>query len=229
MSDVRQHGGKKRRGLAASNGAGSPPSRLSEGQVIAAARELIRELGVDGCTMRALSTRLGVALGATYHYVPNKQRLLALVGRDVYREIAEGLPADGDWKARLRATMVRTVELFGQYPGLAAHVMAHGADIPPQDPNLVIYTMLQEAGFTGEAAGELMGSLFLFVGGMCISAPAFADVGVVATADLLGTEVLTDDFRRVFEAGLDMLLDGAELRLGRRPRGARRSSRRRSL
>lgn len=143
--------------------------RLSEAIVVKAARELISEVGVDGCTMRELSTRLGVALGATYHHVPNKDRLLALVGRDVYQEIADGIPADGDWRARLRAVIVRTVELFSQYPGLAAHVMTHGSDVQPEGPNQVIYGVLRDAGFTDTDAGELMGSLFLYVSGMCIS------------------------------------------------------------
>lgn len=195
----------------AENGASEGTSpKLSEAAIVSAARELISEVGVDGCTMRELSTRLGVALGATYHHVPNKERLLALVGRDVYRDIADGLPSEGDWKTRLRAAMIRTVELFGQYPGLASHVMTHGAEIQPEDPNIAIYTMLVDAGFAGEQIGQFMGSLFLFVGGMCMSERA--DLSSVG-ANLLGAEAVEGSLRGVFEAGLDMLIDGAELRL----------------
>ena len=41
--------------------------------------------------MRELSKRLGVSLGATYHHVANKDQLLELVGRDVYRDVADAL------------------------------------------------------------------------------------------------------------------------------------------
>jgi len=193
------------------NGGASP--RLSEAGVVKAARELISEVGVDGCTMRELSMRLGVALGATYHHVPNKDRLLALVGRDVYQEIADGIPPDGDWRTRLRAVIVRTVELFSQYPGLAAHVMTHGSDVQPEGPNQVIYAVLRDAGFTDTDAGELMGSLFLYVSGMCISEQSLAGTLPSSTSDLLGSQILRGGLRPVFEAGLDMLLDGAQGRL----------------
>jgi AcrR family transcriptional regulator len=210
-----------RRTEAARNG--STP-RLSEEAIVAAARTLISDVGVDGCTMRELSKRLGVSLGATYHHVATKDRLLELVGRDVYREVADGLPVEGDWRSRLRAAMVQTVELFGRYPGLASHVVSHGPEIQPEHPNVAIYGMLQDAGFSSIEASELMGALFLYVAGMCMSEQVFAD-GTLGSSNLLGSEVLRGSLRPVFEAGLDMLLDGAERRrsAGRaRPAAVRR-------
>jgi AcrR family transcriptional regulator len=198
-----------RRTEAARNG--STP-KLSEETIVATARALISDVGVEGCTMRELSKRLGVSLGATYHHVANKDQLLELVGRDVYRDVADALPVEGDWRSRLRAAMIQTVELFGRYPGLASHVVSHGTEIQPEHPNLAIYELLQDAGFSSIEASELMGALFLYVAGMCMSEQVFADGNGLGSSNLLGSAVLQGSLRPVFEAGLDMLLDGADHR-----------------
>ena len=57
---------------------------MTEAMIVRAALEIIEECGVDGLTMRPLSARLDVALGATYHRVPNKHALLVLVAKDLY-------------------------------------------------------------------------------------------------------------------------------------------------
>ena len=60
---------------------------LSEQEIVATALEIIKRAGVEGLTMRMLSDSLGVALGATYKHVPNKDELLRLVAHELYSRI----------------------------------------------------------------------------------------------------------------------------------------------
>lgn len=186
-------------------------SKLSRDEIVVAARELITEVGVEGCTMRELSSRLGVALGATYHHVPNKHELLVLVGQDIYREIADHLPDRGTWSERLKAAMVHTANTLRDHPGMAEYLLTHGEQIRPEQPNLAIYTMLSDAGFDADTISTLMMSMFLFVGGISVSWRNLTSEQAQG-GGLVGL-VPSDDVQRVFEDGLDMFLVGAAARL----------------
>src|SRR3981081_4526352 len=64
---------------------------LGKDTILAAALDTHPERGVAGLSMRVLSQRLGVSLGATYRHVPNKDELLRLVAADLYARV---VPAD---------------------------------------------------------------------------------------------------------------------------------------
>lgn len=51
--------------------------------VITAARCVLREHGLENCSMRRVAAELGVQAGALYHHVPNKQTLLALLADQI--------------------------------------------------------------------------------------------------------------------------------------------------
>ena len=89
---------------------------LSEDIIVEAAKGLLAEHGVDGLTMRALSERLGVALGATYRHVPNKHALLQLVARSLYDDISH-VEDEPDPLARVKAVMLEVRRMFARLPG----------------------------------------------------------------------------------------------------------------
>ena len=60
---------------------------LSRGQVVAAAVDLLRRYGLGDLTMRRLARELGVAPGAIYWHVANKQELLVEVADVLLSEI----------------------------------------------------------------------------------------------------------------------------------------------
>src|SRR6201986_4663262 len=97
------------------------PAGLDEQAILAAALDIIAERGVPGLSMRLLSQRLGVSLGATYRHVPNKNELLRLVARDLYARIN---PADdsADEFEQAKRVMLQIHGLLGAYPGMAAHI-----------------------------------------------------------------------------------------------------------
>lgn len=60
---------------------------LHEQRIVSAAIELIRQHGLPGLTMRALSRRLGVAPSALYNHVPSRAMLLARVQDHVSEQL----------------------------------------------------------------------------------------------------------------------------------------------
>ncbi|HEX8806526.1 MAG TPA: TetR family transcriptional regulator, partial [Candidatus Aquilonibacter sp.] len=61
---------------------------LSRETIVQAALELLNELGIDGLTVRALASRLGVRAPTLYWHVKNKQELLDEMATEVWRQIA---------------------------------------------------------------------------------------------------------------------------------------------
>lgn len=80
-------------------------AKLTRQVIVDAAFDVLDDVGIDGLTVRALATRLGVKAPALYWHVESKQALLDEMGTEVARRIAAGqdmLPADVDLDAALR-------------------------------------------------------------------------------------------------------------------------------
>src|SRR5579862_4092934 len=130
---------------------GSTPSGggsgLSDREIVRVAKQIIAESGVEGLTMRRLSTELGVALGATYNHVPTRHDLLVLVGQDLYNEVM--VPAiRGNWHVRVKSLMVNLSTIVARYPGMAGFMMVNVDDLVPTELNTTMYGILREAGFS---------------------------------------------------------------------------------
>jgi AcrR family transcriptional regulator len=99
---------------------------LTEGEILEVALSIIEEHGIDGLTMRQLSSRLGVALGATYHHVKNKDALLVLVARSLFERV-EIPPIDDprDWSVQVREVLLNLTDVFTGQSELAALILAH--------------------------------------------------------------------------------------------------------
>jgi AcrR family transcriptional regulator len=171
---------------------------LTEREVVTTALAIVAEVGVAGLTMRQLSDRLGVALGATYKYVPNKSALLALVAHELFTQIEHDVPEDEEWSGRVRALFMRIYDTFRDYPGLADQVAYQppSADLPQLGTTLV--KLLADEGFTPEAIDDLLSALFLYTTGALLTAARPSSPSSAAT----------------FGAGLDLLLAGARNQLG---------------
>jgi AcrR family transcriptional regulator len=184
------------------DGDGTP---LSDVVIVQAAREIIAESGVEGLTMRRLSSRLGVALGATYHHVPTKRALMKLVAADLYGEVELPVGGDGDWAVQVKAMIVSTARVVGQYPGMAAYAMSQADDIFPVELNASLNRVLCGAGFNPRSIGVLMGALYFYGSGISTSLVPLREAKTMEGVDVTA----------IFEEGLDMLLAGARLQLER--------------
>jgi TetR/AcrR family tetracycline transcriptional repressor len=93
------------------------PGGLTKTAIVQAALDLLDEAGMDGLTVRALASRLGVQGPALYWHVRSKQALLDEMATTIWRQIGEvmaGLPADLPWPevmaayaATVRAELLR--------------------------------------------------------------------------------------------------------------------------
>jgi len=168
---------------------------LSEGIIVEAAKGLLAERGVDGLTMRALSDRLGVALGATYRHVPNKHALLQLVARSLYNDVCQ-VDDESDPLARVKAVMLDVRRMFASYPGMAAYVSAHLSDFESPAVTTMLVDPLLESGLGPHQAEALVLDLVLFTAGALLIK---LDPAV---------EVQVED---AYEHGVDLLLAGASV------------------
>lgn len=170
---------------------------LSEEEVVTTALAIVAEVGVAGLTMRQLSERLGVALGATYKHVPNKSALLALVANELFTQIEHDVPDDEEWSGRVCALFVRIYDTFRAYPGLADQIAFHSPSADPPQLGITLIKLLTDAGFSSAEIDDLMSALFFYTTG----------------ALLTDARPSSPSSTAAFRAGLDLLLGGARAQL----------------
>lgn len=188
---------------------------LSDQAIVDAARTIIADVGVDGLTMRRLSAELGVALGATYHYVPTKHDLLVRVGEALYAEVLDVPLSAAPWDEALKTLMLRCGDAVARYPGMGNFLIAHADEVPATDLNRLISDLLRTAGFSERGVVAVMSALFFYTTGM-----SAAGSSARSSRSFEGVDV-----RALFEDGLDLLLAGARSRLQDDRRAARRARR----
>ena len=173
-------------------------------QVLAAARAVLREDGVQALSLRAVARRLGVAPNTLYSHVAGKDDLLDLVLDDVLGGVA--IPADEEvrrdpWGA-VRAIMLDSYDVLLAHPALVPAYLDRQGARGVQARRLGVVTMraLGNAGLDEESAREAMRVLIVnTVGFAAFSArPEGAGAGVIRA----------DELRRNFENGLGWLLAG---------------------
>src|SRR5215213_8455931 len=126
---------------------------LDEDAVVAAARSLVAEAGIEGLTMRALAQRLDVAPNALYSHVANKTILIDLVLDDVLADVdvpqVHGHSAPAAQRA-LRTLMTSTFDvLVGHRDLLPAFVGRQGSRGPnAQRLGEAMTPMLEQLGHT---------------------------------------------------------------------------------
>jgi AcrR family transcriptional regulator len=101
-------------------------ARRNQQSVIAAAREVLSELG-DDATMELIATRAGVGIGTIYRCYPNKSALLTELVRSIADDLmvaAREALADDDGNA-LRVFLHALGQSFADHRGYADKLMAH--------------------------------------------------------------------------------------------------------
>ncbi len=153
---------------------------LTKTAIVQAALDLLDEAGMDGLTVRALASRLGVQAPALYWHVPSKQALLDEMATRVWRHVGDvmaGLPGDLPW-GEVMATYAETVrnQLLGHRDGAKAF---SGTTLT--DPNVVrrqevTLENLVRQGFTLEDAARGLFLVHNFTIGFCVEEQAVIQV-----------------------------------------------------
>jgi AcrR family transcriptional regulator len=176
---------------------------LSTNLIVDAACELIAESHADELTMRKLSDRLGVALGATYHYVPNRDTLLTLVADRIMSGVSLRSTRSSGWQDALRALMIDYAGAFAKYPGMAAFTLANLQSTGRSELRDDILRMLAGAGFSRRSGTAVLGAFF------------FLTNGVTATEFLARDQPGFPSrlMAKQFEEALEVLIKGAAAQL----------------
>src|SRR3954469_563599 len=103
--------------------------RLDEQTIVDAALEIARHRMAD-LTMRSVSDKLQVSVGALYKHVGGRDELVALVVERILSQAPPLCPDVGDGWLALRAQVLGLGALVDQYPGLDEIVIAHSPDSP---------------------------------------------------------------------------------------------------
>ncbi|MCD2196083.1 TetR/AcrR family transcriptional regulator [Actinomycetospora endophytica] len=136
---------------------------LSRESVVAAAVELVRELGTERVTMRRLAQELDTGPASLYVYVRDTAELHAAV-LDVFLAEVDLTPvdADGDWRDRLWGVLESYTAVLFPRPGLArAAMVTH-----PSGPNYLalvdgVLALLAAGGIPADRAAWAVDVLLL--------------------------------------------------------------------
>jgi TetR/AcrR family tetracycline transcriptional repressor len=105
---------------------------LTREAVLAAARALLDEEGLERLSMRRLADRIGVAPNALYSHVASRTELIDALLDDTLGEVEAPDPQDGDWRAGLEAMMRRTYAVLLSHPDLVPLYLARRGARGPQ-------------------------------------------------------------------------------------------------
>jgi TetR/AcrR family tetracycline transcriptional repressor len=217
---------------------------LTRDEVLAAALRLLEETGLEGLTMRALADALEVQAGAIYWHFANKQALVDAMADQLMVGVLDR-PLRGRWDAQLAELCRRLSVALGSRRDSAR--LATSALQP--GPNALgtseaMLRIVREAGFPREAALWATSALGYYVLGYVtdMQATESAKARGLAAAVLADFEKHLDrdrypelarftarglqrymtgaSFRKRFEFGLEVILEG--LRAYRRRRARRR-------
>jgi TetR/AcrR family transcriptional regulator, tetracycline repressor protein len=149
-------------GASPARGAGQRAG-LTREAVLAAARRVADEEGLERLTMRRLAAELGVMPNALYTYFPHKEALLDALLDDLLAGVEAGDPAEGDWRDGLVRVMDATRRLLLAHPQLASAFIAR----PGLGPNAVrlgeiSLELLRRGGLEGERAVEALRVLLIY-------------------------------------------------------------------
>jgi TetR/AcrR family transcriptional regulator, tetracycline repressor protein len=136
---------------------------LTRAVVVAAARRIADDEGLDALTLRRLARETGVTPNTIYSHVADKSALLDLLMDDVAGEVEAPDPASGDWRESLRALFVSTRRTVAASPQLAPLFLARAA----RGPNAiylgeVTLALLARGGVEGPAAVRALRALLIF-------------------------------------------------------------------
>jgi AcrR family transcriptional regulator len=116
-------------------GPGERKPAYTREQIAAAAMRIADAEGTDAVTMRRVATELGAGTMTLYHYVANKQELLALMDDAMMGELL--VPDDElspDWREGLAQIARRSYAVFRRHPWLVEH-LGEEDDRGPGGPN----------------------------------------------------------------------------------------------
>ncbi|MGW5238807.1 TetR family transcriptional regulator [Monashia sp. NPDC004114] len=176
---------------------------LSRDQVVGAAVDLLRRYGLADLTMRRLARELGVAPGAIYWHVANKQELLVEVADALLARIPEPSP-DQPPREALASLAVAIREALVQVPD-GADVVALAYAVEPGRPMRHLAALVARSGVPVGERDAIAGLVLNHILG---SVAAQQNRSLAADVDPDAVVVDTMGELKAFEVGLGVIVRG---------------------
>ena len=190
---------------------------LTRARVLAAARELVAEGGLEALTMRNLAARLVVRPNALYSHVASKSTLPDELLDDILAAVDAPSPDADDPTAGVHALMASTYDVLLAHPDLVPLYLARQGARGRNAQRLgeIMDTLLARAGVRGTRVHEARRALIVYTLGFAAFAtrPSFEPDGVRVLS--------ADELRDNFDSGLRWLLAGIAPRRVGKGRGTR--------
>ncbi len=125
---------------------------LSLDKIIDAALNILMESGLEGLTMRAVATELGVTPMAVYYYIDDKEDLVRLAAERISSRRGPLVLKDGDWESSLKHYLVSLWNELTSFPGLGSYMIGQ-ADLGVTPERLADgIKFFEDAGFRPQTA-----------------------------------------------------------------------------
>ena len=182
-------------------GRGRPPAggeTVLPESILSEALSILNADGLDGLSMRALATRVGINPMTIYHHFEDRDGLIRSLGEWVYADVVA--PETGDAVARARSLLTAYYAKVVLYPALTLAIFARPAVFPDHAKRITreLMSFLSERNHSSQRSSRWTHILVDYTHGAALA---------VATQDgstgLPPREAMLDDF----ESGLDELLE----------------------
>ena len=207
---------------------------LTRERILRAAVDLADREGLESLSMRRLADVLGAGAMSLYHYVPNKEELVAGMIDLVFGEIE--LPTtDVDWKTAMRRRAASTRAALNRHRWAVGRMEGTHSGLANARVHDAVLGCLRPAGFSIETTIQAMSVQDAYIYGFSLQeadlpfetaeesaavadSQGWEDEGLAKQFPFLAEVVAGHvakvgyDFTEAFEYGLDLILDALEQR-----------------
>ncbi|AEW98668.1 TetR/AcrR family transcriptional regulator [Streptantibioticus cattleyicolor] len=208
------------------------PARIDRERTVRTALDLLDRSGLDALTMRRLADAMDVQAGALYRYFATKQDLLAAMAERMMDGVVDAAAGTcgGDWSERLTAlARAMRAALLSRRDGARVFAGTHSTGANMLGFADTVVGVMRAAGFPDDDAARALYTLANFTVGHTLEEQAAlqgendgpADPGLLADAVAGGTyahlaaglpALTSTDFTRLFEFGLNLIVEGLRAR-----------------
>lgn len=103
-------------------------AKTSRAEIVAAARDLMRDKGYAGTSMKDVAEQVGLLKGSLYSHFASKEELVPAVLSLTFDEIFSEMEPSGDWRADYRAALDRLIAMLTTHRRCIGFHLAYGLD-----------------------------------------------------------------------------------------------------
>jgi AcrR family transcriptional regulator len=195
--------------------------RLSEQDILDRALRLIRADGVESLSMRKLALTLGVAPMSLYHYVRNKDELLARVVDALLARVPTPPAKREGWQDQLRESGMTVLDQLLWHPGIARIVIEKPPTVESRRLTRYTASVLLAAGFDERHAALCLATYHTVLFGVLAAYAQLANVSAIVCTEgetstrarEVSAQLIGLGFREWSQFGVDSVLSALDLQL----------------